>query len=144
MTNAALMRGFAKFLRALRYRLRTAKYLWVYEWRHGVQHAHLLLRADGADNLPTTRRALRDASDLGGLDYSVGPLRSAAGGANYVFKHTRHADRKAELPPADFRGRVYGASKGFLTKPVKALWRDVQEARPRPPERGERHDPRHA
>jgi hypothetical protein len=51
------------------------------------------------------------------------------GAANYIFKHTRRPERKAELTPANFRGRMYTASKGFLTKPFKALWGEAKEAK---------------
>ena len=69
-----------------------------------------------------TRRAVREAKRVAGVRCSVQPVRNVVGVANYLFKHTKRPERKAELTPANFRGRMYTVSKGFLTKPFKDLW----------------------
>ena len=56
------------------------------------------------------------------------PVKNVLGVANYLFKHTKRPERKAELTPESFRGKMYTVSKGFLTKPFRELWREVKSA----------------
>jgi hypothetical protein len=123
-TNPAFGEASAKFLRALSRRSPGLEYLKVNEWRNGVQHAHALLRAQ-----EVSRRAVHESRRVAGLRCAVKRVRNPTGAARYVFKHTRRPDRKAELPPAGFRGRLVMASRGFLTKPFHELWSGIRAGR---------------
>lgn len=127
--SKAFARGRVKFLNALKRRLpnKRLEYLVVNEWRNGVPHAHALIRVGGSMPRRKMRRAVREAKGVAGLRVSVRPIRNVMGAANYIFKHTRRPERKAELTPQSFRGRMFTASKGFLTKPFDELWREVKE-----------------
>ena len=75
-----------------------------------------------------SRRAIREAKQVAGLKCSVKPVKNALGVANYLFKHTKRPERKAELTPESFRGRMYTVSKGFLTMPFRELWQELKSA----------------
>ena len=124
MTNEAFSEAAPKFLQALRYRCpgQIFEYLKVNEWRRAVQYAHVLLRVRGR----ISRRAVREAKRVAGVRCSVKPVKNVVGVANYLFKHTKRPERKAELTPATFRGRMYSVTKGFLTMPFKDLWREAR------------------
>jgi hypothetical protein len=125
-TDVTFARAISKFFLALKRRHPGGfEYLLVNEWRQGVRHAHALLRLRGK----LSRRKVRDAKKVAGLRVRYAPVRKPVGAANYLFKHTKRAERKAELTPMGFRGRMYTASKGFLNKPFKELWREIQAER---------------
>lgn len=123
MTNAVFGLAATRFVAALVRRVRGLAYLTVREWRNGVEHRHGLLRG------PVTRRAVRESRRFAGVRASVRPVRNVIGVANYVLKVTNQPDKKAELPPAGFRGRLFTASRGFLVKPMRALWKTVRAER---------------
>lgn len=118
----------ACFLRALARRCqRCLEYLLVREWVGGVPHAHALVIVRRV-----TRAAVRSATEAtkGLIRCSCCPLRqNPAAAVRYVFKHTRRPERKAELPPAGFKGRMFTTSRGFLIRPFKELWREFRESR---------------
>ena len=92
----------------------------VLEFRMGNAHAHALLRGR------VTRRLLRRARRSSGLRVSAQRVRNVMGVAAYFWKHTGRTDRKAELAPATFRGRLYSCSRGFLSAPCAELWKAVK------------------
>jgi hypothetical protein len=133
-TDKAFTKAITKFLKALKRRCpaQQMEYLLVNEWRHGVRHAHVLIRIVHPMSRRAVRQAVRTARDVAGVRCSGARVRNVMGAANYIFKHTKRLERKAELTPAGFRGRMYTVSKGFLTKPFKELWQDVQKTRRAP------------
>jgi hypothetical protein len=132
-TDKAFTGAITKFLKALKRRSpgKRLEYLVVNEWRNGVRHAHALVRLDATMSLRSVRRSVRAARGVVELCCSAKPVRNVTGAANYIFKHTRRPEKKAELTPATFRGRIYAVSKRFLTKPFKTLWREISDARPK-------------
>ena len=124
MTNAEFSEAVAKFMLALRRRVSELTYLLVREWRNGVQHAHALLRVRRL-----TRTAMRASREVAGVRCSAARVRDVDRVASYVFKETKRIEKKAELAPANFRGRMYTVSRGFLTKSFTKLWRELQDAR---------------
>jgi hypothetical protein len=52
-------------------------------------------------------------------------VRSPPAIARYITKHLRD-DSKKELAPRSFRGRLFNSSRGFLTKNVAALWKELR------------------
>jgi hypothetical protein len=75
------------------------------------------------------RRAVRASKQLAGIRVSLKRIRTAEGALNYVFRNTRRPDRKAELPPPNFRGKVFTTTKRFLTKPCRELWKEFRDSR---------------
>jgi hypothetical protein len=130
-TDKAFSGAITKFLKALRRRSpgKLLEYLVVNEWKDTVRHAHALIRVGGSMSFRAMRRAVREAKVLADVRCSVERVRSVTGAANYLFKHTRRPERKAELAPETFRGKMYTVSKGFLVKPFKELWADVRRDR---------------
>lgn len=112
--------ALAKFFRTL-VRLAAVEWFRILEWRRGVVHAHGLLRGR------VTRRVLRAARHSSGLWASCRRVHTVPGVAAYIVKHTRRVDRKAELAPANFSGRLHSASRSFLTKPFRVLWKAVKD-----------------
>lgn len=57
---------------------------------------------------------------------SVMPVKNVVGASNYIFKHMKNPEKKAELTPETFKGKMYTVSKGFLTKPFQDLWEEIR------------------
>ena len=55
-------------------------------------------------------------------------MRSGAGvgrgGRRYVYKDMKR--KKAELPPADFRGKLFISSRRFFNRPIARLWKELK------------------
>lgn len=117
-----------KFWRAARRRGRCPEleYLAVREWKGGVQHAHALIRVPRGISTRALRRIVRDSGAAAGVRVSCKRVRTHHGAVNYLCKHTRRREKKAELPPRSFRGKIYVASRGFLTASVDELWREFR------------------
>ncbi len=108
------------------------EYARVFEWKKGRIHAHLLLRVTG----PIPRGRVKQVMDKvrpGGFRVSCMPVESVPAMARYFVKHLTDRDRRAELTPDGFRGRVFQASRAFLVRPLAKLrqellteWRDKQ------------------
>lgn len=127
-TDQGFSRAVSKFWKSLKRRCHKTggiEYLLVHEWRDGIHHAHALVRVEGR----VTRRMIRDAKQLAGLHVSWRPIRNQLGAVAYIFKHTMNPERKAELPPVSFQGKVFTTSRRFLTKPLKTLWREYRDER---------------
>ena len=124
MTNAAFAKAVGRFLAALRYRRRgrDLEYLRVNEWRHGVQHTHLLLRV--AD---LSRDHVRGAAENAGLAATLSKVRNVEGIARYIVKDVRRTDGRAELAPASFKGKLYTTTRNFLSAPMGELWKSLRE-----------------
>jgi hypothetical protein len=128
MTNAAFRQAAGKFMAAFRYRRRGLglEYFRIFEWRDGVQHAHLLLRVE-----ELSREEVRESAEVAGLCHTLSPVRNVPGIARYIVKHTTRAEKKAELAAPDFRGKLYCVTRNFLTRPFKELrkklWNDAKQ-----------------
>ncbi len=131
MTNETFAESLRKFRKELRRPNRCPKleYLIVTEWRNGVQHAHALLRVPETISERALHRAVRDSRRIAGLLAAIKPIRNVVGAVNYLFKHTKRPEKKAELPPSLFRGRVFTSSRNFLIKPMKRLWLEYRDLR---------------
>jgi hypothetical protein len=128
LTDAAFSKALGRFFLALGRRVSgKLEYLVVNEWSKGVRHAHALVLAPGG--IP--RRACREAAAATGelLRITCETVHNPLGAVSYLFKHTRRRDRKAELPPVGFRGRLFTSSRGFLVRPIEALWREFRASR---------------
>ena len=113
-----------RFLRRLR--RRKCEYFSVTEWHEGLRHHHILIRTD-VDLSPAKVAELWQAS-CGNVRTSsyCRAVRSADATARYVVKDVK-AWWKKEVPPADFRGRLFSCSKRFLAQPLKAIMRAMVE-----------------
>src|SRR6516165_10545524 len=111
-----------RFLRRLR--RRKCEYFSVTEWHEGLRHHHILIRTD-VDLSPAKVAELWQAScgDVRTTSYCR-PVRSAEATARYLVKDVK-AWWKKELPPAEFRGKLFTKSKHFLARPLKNLMREV-------------------
>ena len=111
-----------RFLRRLR--RRKCEYFSLNEWHEGLRHHHILVRTD-ADLSPAKVAELWQAS-CGNVRTSsyCRAVRSADAVARYLVKDLT-AWWKKELPPAEFRGKLFTYSKRFLARPLKILMREV-------------------
>jgi hypothetical protein len=123
LTDGSSFSGAVRKLFRTLERLAGIKWYRIYEWRHGRIHGHALLRGR------LTRRVLCLARESSRLWVSCKRVRSVAKVTPYIVKHTKRLDRKAELAPRSFRGRLHSASRGFLVRPFVALWREVKAER---------------
>jgi hypothetical protein len=122
---------FAKDIGKLMTRLRSGvgelDYARVFEWSQGQIHAHLLLRmAKGSGKLV---REILNRVRPDGYQTTCRPIRNVIAMARYLVKHTRNPDRKTELTPSGFRGRMFQASRHFLIAPIRVLWQLIQAER---------------
>jgi hypothetical protein len=130
-TNVEYGERFEQFLRGMKRRAGkwlkpkggSFEYCRVSEWRNGVRHDHLLIRA--ACTLGQLREWASEAAALAGVRVRLGKVRSDVGCCRYIVKDTRRPDRRPELPPPGYRGRVIVFSRGFLVMPLKHLWKQV-------------------
>jgi hypothetical protein len=99
---------------------RSIEYCRVNEWSQGVHHWHLLLRVPPGVEEKGVRKLVRRV--LGQVNYSLEPVRDPAALANYIVKNLKDDETK-EMPPEDWRGRLYQPSKGFLAANSRVLWR---------------------
>jgi hypothetical protein len=110
---------------------------WVNEWSKGRRHYHLILRCPAPlttaefgelwrASLTKRKRTnfASSASVVSGSHY-LDEVRDVVALAKYVVKDLK--GRRVELPPASFKGRLFGATKGFLIRPLKQLWREQRE-----------------
>jgi hypothetical protein len=128
-TNAAFLKAMGRFANALRYRRRKLglAYFRIYEWRQGIIHAHLLVRAD-----ESVYAHAREAAEVAGLAATIREVESVERVARYVVKHTKKLSKKAELAPGNFRGQLYCAMRKFLTQPFKELRKQLWEEAKQP------------
>jgi hypothetical protein len=128
ISNRDLSLAISRFLRRLRYRLKTLgsgfEYFAVNEWSEGHRHVHVLVRAD-ADLAPQLIRAVWTKT-LPGMPFThhCAPVCNPAGMANYVVKNLKDASKK-ELAPTTFKGRLYSYSRHFFTQPVAVIWKQL-------------------
>ena len=122
ITGKALTACVGRFLRRLR--KRNYEYFSINEWHEGLRHHHILVRTD-VDLSPAKVAELWQAScgDVRTTSYCR-PVRSAEATARYLVKDVK-AWWKKELPPAEFRGKLFTKSKHFLARPLKNLMREV-------------------
>lgn len=99
-------------------------YFRIFEWSRGRIHAHLLIRTHS----PLAGQEVRSvfgSTRSSGYAVTCQPVRKCAAAlARYVFKDMMK--EKAELPPPDFRGKLFAASHGFFTMPIPQLWGAVK------------------
>jgi hypothetical protein len=117
-----LTANVGKFQRRLR--SRKCEYFTINEWHEGLRHHHILVRTD-VDLSPATVAKLWQAScgNVRTTSYCRA-VRSADAVARYLVKDLT-AWWKKELPPAEFRGKLFTYSKRFLARPLKILMREV-------------------
>src|SRR5262249_34692483 len=106
--------------KSLRRRVPGLEYGSLSEWKNGVRHTHILLTVP--DRL--RKGVLKEASEVAGLRATHSPVRSVPRMVRYFFKHLK--GKRAELPPAGFRGRLVNFSRGFLRASVGELWKQVK------------------
>jgi hypothetical protein len=91
------------------------------EWSAGRRHLHLLLRTDVTLDSGVVASLWRQSAEGAA---SCEQARNPEGLARYLVKCLKD-NRKKELPPADFHGKLFSSSKGFLIRPMKALQKEV-------------------
>lgn len=117
---------------------RKIHYFMVNEWSNGNRHIHLALRIDPGVAVPDLGALWKQAHPIcAGPTHSMKEMRDPVGFAHYLFKFNC-AHKSPEMPPKDFKGLNYSASKGFLAKPRKQLWLEqIEEWYPTPQSRPE-------
>jgi hypothetical protein len=100
------------------------EWLWISEWRDGQRHIHVLLRT--SRGLPRGV-VQKDLAKVGPYRCSCKRVRNVPGVARYIVKDLKNPEKKAEIAPAGFQGRLFSASRGFLTAPLKDLWRQIRQ-----------------
>ena len=129
-----LTRCVRSVLRRLKWR--GCEYFALNEWSEGKRHHHILVRS-GGELTQTVVRELWRASCRGGRGTSFcEPVRSVEAAARYIVKDLKDGSKK-EVPPAEFGGKLFSYSPGFLAEPLKALlkavvaeWRAKMRKRP--------------
>jgi hypothetical protein len=117
-----LTAGHAQFFRRLRES--GIEYLAVNEWKHGKRHLHLLLRAGSKITARQVGRWWRASLPRGVRGTShCAAIRNVTAFVRYVFKDVREG---GELPPRDFAGKVFTASRGYLVRRLDVLSREVR------------------
>jgi hypothetical protein len=98
------------------------EYIRIFEWKRGRVHAHVWLRTEADVTAEVVSGILPPE-----VRFSCKPRRgSITAAARYLFKAIRKAEEKTQLPPQDFRGKLFVASRGFFVRPIKALWKEVK------------------
>jgi hypothetical protein len=124
MSPKELTACVGRFLRRLR--RRGCEYFALNEWSEGRRHHHILVRT-AAELTPAVVAGLWCDSCRGGRVTSYcRRVTSPEATARYVVKDLRDGSKK-EVPPAEFGGRLFSYSKGFLAEPLKVLMRAVVE-----------------
>jgi hypothetical protein len=99
----------------------------MHEWHDRQRHAHILVRTSAALTRDAVRALFEKTLPHVRFSCHCDRVRSPAAIAHYICKNLRDQS-KAEPPPADFRGKVYSCSRGFLTSSVSALWAEQVRA----------------
>jgi hypothetical protein len=94
------------------------------EWIWLVRDDHVLIRV--ACELWQLRCWIRESKAFAGVRCPVDRIKNVEGMCRYIVKHMKHLDRAPELPPADHRGPVLIASRGYFLLPKKRLWKLVR------------------
>jgi hypothetical protein len=111
-----------RFLRRLRWR--GCEYFALNEWREGRRHHHVLVRTEGVLTSAVVADLWRASCGGARVTSYCKPVRSVEAAGRYVVKDQRDG-RKKELPSADFGGKLFSYSRGFLAAPLKGLMRAV-------------------
>jgi hypothetical protein len=102
------------------------------EWSEGHRHMHFLVRTSAYLTQQVVRELWKETLPAFPFTCHADLVRNPGGMARYIAKDIRD-DRKKELVPPGFRGRVYTNSRRFFTKEVSALWAEqVREWYPEP------------
>jgi hypothetical protein len=120
LTETAITEAQGKFYGLLR--RRRIEYFAKREWSNGNPHLHLVLIAPGGLDTADVGDLWRKALPAGTrATHYCEPIRDPEGLAHYLGKHRGVAP---ELPPEGFKGKLHTASRGFLVRPTKVLWRE--------------------
>jgi hypothetical protein len=117
------VRRFLRRLRRLR-RRRGCEYFAINEWREGRRHHHVLVRIEGELSALAVAEMWRASCPGARVTSYCKPVGSVEASARYVVKDLKDGSKK-ELPPADFGGKLFSSSRGFLVEPLKVLLRAV-------------------
>jgi hypothetical protein len=117
-----LTRCVGRFLRRLR--RRGCEYFAANEWREGRRHHHVLLRTDCNLTSAVVGALWRSSCPGARVTSYCQRVRNAEATARYVVKDLQDGSKK-EVPPAEFSGKLFSYSKGFLAEPLKVLLRAV-------------------
>jgi hypothetical protein len=130
MNDREVTKLLKRFWRALRKELAPhgVEFVHVHEWQGGTHHHHFLIRTQADLTTRTFGEAL--AKVKGGLHttHYCRSVEDVDRAARYIVKHGSRIDRKAEVVPESFAGKVISPSRGFLIRPFKQLWREVYGA----------------
>ena len=140
ITNKLLTEIVGSVLKKMKYKLKpdTFDYLVVNEWSKGKRHHHIVLRTSERLTARFVRPLVEKTlvafakrhpnvhlRSLGKDDLSVMIVRNPVGLAKYVVKDLKDRS-KAELPPAEFKGRIFTMSQTFLVRPRDILLNEVK------------------
>ncbi len=102
------------------------EYLGVNEWSEtGQRHLHILIRAPGGLTEEQVQQRWEASLPAGAKGTShCAPIRSVAAFVRYAFKAVKGG---GVLPPPDFKGKVYTASRGFLVRKLAVLWKEERD-----------------
>jgi DNA topoisomerase VI subunit B len=110
-----------------RLRKHRCEYLGVNEWgESGQRHLHIILRAEASITAEQVSQWWEESLPAGVKGTShCEPIRSVPAFVRYVFKDIQAGGM---LPPEDFKGKLYTASRGFLVRPLAALWKEERDS----------------
>jgi hypothetical protein len=127
ISDRELSKAISRFLKRLRYRLSRLgsgfEYFAVNEWSDGHRLTHILVRTEADLTQPLVRALWKKTLPHLDVTSHCDRVRNPVGMANYVVKHLKDSSKK-ELPPEEFKGRIYTYSRHFFTKQVAALWEE--------------------
>jgi hypothetical protein len=103
------------------------QYLAVNEWGvRGKRHLHILIRA-GSQEITGEEVSIwwEKCLPAGATGTShCAPIRDVDAFARYVFKDMH---KGGELPPSEFKGKHYSASRRFFVRKLAVLWKAVRD-----------------
>jgi hypothetical protein len=102
------------------------EYLAVNEWGESCQrHLHIILRTDAGVTAEQIQVWWEDSLPTGAKGTShCAPIHDVTAFVRYAFKDMKEGGK---LPPEDFPGKLYTASRGFLVRPLAALWKEERD-----------------
>jgi hypothetical protein len=146
ISDPELTSALGRFLSRLRYWLRkqgaTFAYFVMNEWSDGQRHVHILVRTSFTLTTSLIGELWKKTLPRIQHTHNCSKVRSAPAIARYIVKHLKD-DSKKELAPRSYRGRLFNSSRGFLTKNVAALWKELRREwfEAPEPEQESPHDP---
>jgi hypothetical protein len=140
LDDARLREGTAQYVRKVRREVAPSfQYAWLREWTtgHGLHsggvrrtHKHFLGKGVSEEDCDPLVICARDVWGriAGATQHHAQPVWDAGGVARYVAGLVEHHLKEGQAPPAGWKGRRFGTSKGYYSRPASELRAEAEEA----------------